>query len=557
MLDLRGTPQPLGRYRLLHHLDSGPSSLVQVAEDRVTGDRVVVKILERTTSDAVHPEIAALQMLDLPEIVSVIDEGVDVQGRPFLVTPFVEGQPFPGPARHWAAVKPIVISLLRTLRCLHANGIVHRDLKPEHVLVTPAGRPVLVDFGIALGEALGRSRGPSAEVAGTLRYISPEQLVDASQADPRSDLYTLGLMVAEALTGQLPHDDGDPEVLRRRRLAGALPAFADVPDQARMLLQTLLQRRRLRRPASADEALRLLGGGASVECDAAFAHWADRIDRSALERLFSGPERLFHLRSDASGLLWHQCDGDAPLTARVLTAWIQHGLAHWDQGALTVSRTAINRLKQGGRLHLPPTVPGQPPLPDPLGRMLACVLLGWPDTGLAALAALTERPEAEILNHCGVLERMGFLTRREDARFEVRKLPPELHAAVAECLPDIHQAIAAFLPPNALSKLHHLASAGSWSGLTSVAVSQARLFARRGELSKARIAIDHGLRAARKLQDIETETSLLEVLVTITLAEDTPRSFDLMLHALGRASKPPPRPGRIGESGAGDPYRSS
>ena len=223
-----------GRYRLLRSLAARRESEVWAAEDVLSGREVVVKLLDPQYGRAVQHELAALQALRTPGRVPLLDDGIDEDGRPFFVTPLVDGQPFPGAAHEWSELRPLVVSLLRILRVVHAHGIVHRDLKPAHVLVTSPAGIELIDFGVARGAGVAHERGaPQGEIVGTLRYVAPEQLIDASTVGPRSDLYAVGLMVVEALTGVVPHDHADPCVLRKQRLRGQLPALEEPPFRSR------------------------------------------------------------------------------------------------------------------------------------------------------------------------------------------------------------------------------------------------------------------------------------------------------------------------------------
>jgi len=527
-----------GRYRLARVLGAGRTSVVHVAEDLVEERAVALKVLRRAAGPVRH-ELAALQALRLSEVVRLLDDGVDERGRRFLVMDLVEGLPFPAGAASWAELRPVLVGLLRGLRCLHANGIVHRDLKPAHVLVTDSLRPVLIDFGIASGDGVLPSRDADAEIAGTLRYAAPEQLVDATQADARSDLFAVGLMIAEVLTGRIPHDHDDPARLRQQRLQGSIPAFDEaLPHEARALLEGLLPRKRRRRLASADEALAILGEDAATECDAAFAHWQSAVDRRGLERLFAGPERLFHLRSDLARELSRRGHGAPRRTAEVLSAWIRHGVARWDRGALLVTRHDLSRLQGGLRLYVPPAAPrGTPPLPRPLELVLGCIHVGWPDTGQPTLVRLTGLPKDEVERHCRSLQRLGWIAER-DGQYELLQLPMDLRGWLADALPEIHGAIAATLPRRDARKLFHLSASGQAMEVAPAALSQAREALRRGQLGWARFAIEQGLRSARQIGDPVAEAELLQVLLQVSLTEDTRRGFAHMLYELHRSTSP-------------------
>ncbi|MFT3774510.1 MAG: phosphotransferase [Minicystis sp.] len=189
-IDEPGTRVLGGRYRLRAPLGRGGYGEVWDADDLVLGERVALKWLLRAGPEParVRSEIAALRMLRLPGVVRLLDEGMEDE-RPFFVMERVEGSPFPGrsdggsdtptaslspdlgaastisadepapaprklgprvPRRSWEVIAGPTEALLEILARVHAAGIVHRDLKPENVLVRDDGRPVVLDFGLAL-----------------------------------------------------------------------------------------------------------------------------------------------------------------------------------------------------------------------------------------------------------------------------------------------------------------------------------------------------------------------------------------------------------------------
>ncbi|XXX76127.1 protein kinase [Sorangium sp. So ce134] len=305
-----------GRYQLLTRLGEGGHGEVWEAQDPVGRERVAVKLLRDAAGpDAarVRREVAALRMLRCPGVVQLLDEGID-QGRPFLVMELVNGSPFPGaglpddepPARQtrpapaddpegaqrgamtphagdtgdpatieharpaapraqrgWRELAGATVALLEILGRVHAQGVVHRDLKPANVLVTPEGRPTLLDFGLSFDVRLSAGLTEEGQILGTPAYLAPEQIL----GDPvglRADLYALGVMLYEALAGRLPHEVGSFQALLfarvtqrprpLRELAPGTPAaVAEVVDR-------LLERSPDERPRSAGEVLCMLRG---------------------------------------------------------------------------------------------------------------------------------------------------------------------------------------------------------------------------------------------------------------------------------------------------------
>ena len=237
-----------GRYQIGEAIGEGGTSSVHRAHDEMTGDDVVIKIVQQQHAvryDVVRLEATALRLLALPGIVRLIDEGVH-EDMPFLVMEYVEGRPFPGwsppvPSQRepegqtwkrysWHAIRQPAIGLLETLVRIHSRGIVHADLKPGNVLVRRNGAPVILDLGISRDPGLDEDILRSIALAGTPRYISPEQL-DGKPATPASDLYSLGIMLYEVLAGCDPHDARTAHETIARRLHTSPPPLLDVAPE--------------------------------------------------------------------------------------------------------------------------------------------------------------------------------------------------------------------------------------------------------------------------------------------------------------------------------------
>lgn len=197
-----------GRYALDELIGRGGMASVYRGIDLVLGRTVAIKVLDDTAHDPTYParlraEARTLAALDHPHLVSLLDASV-VDGRTFLVLELVEG----GTLRDVIApapldpVKAAVLGhqLSDALAHVHAAGVVHRDLKPSNVLIAPSG-PKLADFGVALLTRDAAHQTESGIMLGTAAYISPEQ-VQGRPATAASDIYSLGLVLLEALTGE-------------------------------------------------------------------------------------------------------------------------------------------------------------------------------------------------------------------------------------------------------------------------------------------------------------------------------------------------------------------
>ncbi|WP_437631119.1 protein kinase domain-containing protein [Sorangium sp. So ce854] len=263
-----------GRYRLVERLGAGAHGEVWAADDLVLGGQVAFKWMRHAAGhllSRIRREITTLRMLRVPGVVQLLDDGVE-GGRPFLVMERVEGEPFPGKtaiqggARRrctWAALADPTMALLEVLARVHAAGIVHRDLKPDNILVSPEGRPTVLDFGVSLWRDPADRLTGAGEILGTPLYLAPEQILGRA-VDPRTDLYALGVMLYDALTGQIPHDGEDLQgLLRARLLEPAIPVHelvAELPTAVAGIVDRLLARDKEQRFRSAAEVLAALRG---------------------------------------------------------------------------------------------------------------------------------------------------------------------------------------------------------------------------------------------------------------------------------------------------------
>ncbi|PKN53922.1 MAG: hypothetical protein CVU56_29260, partial [Deltaproteobacteria bacterium HGW-Deltaproteobacteria-14] len=268
-----GPPAVAGRYVLGRELGAGGYGTVYEATDTLTGARVALKRFHATDpSEAirVRREIAALRLLRHVGVVRLLDDGEHDSGL-FLVMELVSGEPFPGRSKpcSWEDIAETTSALFGILAEVHDAGVVHRDLKPSNILVDDRGVPTLLDFGLARGERLGPAITLSGTAVGTPQYLAPEQAF-GQPTDARADLWALGALVYEALTGAMPHAEDDSDVaglLVRRATQPARPIRAlrpEVPEGVAAAVDALLAVRPDDRPASARDALRMLGREAPI-----------------------------------------------------------------------------------------------------------------------------------------------------------------------------------------------------------------------------------------------------------------------------------------------------
>jgi serine/threonine-protein kinase len=201
-----------GRYKLEAKLGSGGMSTVYLAKDTTLDRPVAVKVMHREMSEQAdqlerfRQEARAVAKLSHPNVVAVIDAGED-GGHPYIVFEYVEGETLKQRINRIGALDPqealaYAIEIARGLTVAHARNMVHRDIKPQNVLIDAEGRAKLTDFGISRQlEQDGMTA--TGRVLGTTDYVAPEQAM-GHPVDPRSDIYSLGVVLYEMLVGQVP-----------------------------------------------------------------------------------------------------------------------------------------------------------------------------------------------------------------------------------------------------------------------------------------------------------------------------------------------------------------
>jgi beta-lactam-binding protein with PASTA domain len=253
-----------GRYRIVRRLGSGGMANVYLAEDQELGRRVAIKILnDRHAADEqfverFRREAKNAASLSHPNIVSIYDRG-EAEGTYYIAMEYLDGRTLkelivrngPAPIRRAIAYAREVLSALRVA---HRQGIVHRDIKPHNVLVDSEGRLKVTDFGIARAGASQMTEVGS--IIGTAQYLSPEQ-ARGSTVDHRSDIYSLGIVLYELLTGVAPFSGDTPLEIAMKHLS-AVPEppsakRAEIPEDLDMIVLRALAKDPESRYQSAQE----------------------------------------------------------------------------------------------------------------------------------------------------------------------------------------------------------------------------------------------------------------------------------------------------------------
>ncbi len=202
-----------GRYRIIDRIGSGGMAEVYCAEDTQLGRRIALKLLYRRFAEDAEfverfrREASSAAGLQHPNVVGVFDRG-EWDGTYYIAMEMLEGRNLKQVVRDHAALEPalavdLVIQILKAARFAHRRGIVHRDIKPHNVIVDDEGRAKVTDFGIARAAASDMTE--TGSIMGTAQYLSPEQ-AEGHPVDARSDLYAIGIVLYELLTGAPPFD---------------------------------------------------------------------------------------------------------------------------------------------------------------------------------------------------------------------------------------------------------------------------------------------------------------------------------------------------------------
>jgi serine/threonine protein kinase len=266
-----GMQEIVSHYRILRKLGAGGMGEVYLAEDTRLSRRVAVKFIQRSAAagDEANArllrEARAAARLDHPNICAIYEVGEE-GGRRFIVMQYVEGvtldRRIQGQPLDLSQTLAIAAEVADALRAAHAHGIIHRDIKPSNIIVTPRGQAKVMDFGLARlaagtdgadAETQNALTAPDA-VIGTVPYMSPEQ-VKGDPIDARSDIFSFGVTLYEAATGQRPFASGSPAATASAILTHEPPPLArfsaDVPEELQRIVGKCLEKDRERRYQSA------------------------------------------------------------------------------------------------------------------------------------------------------------------------------------------------------------------------------------------------------------------------------------------------------------------
>lgn len=253
------------RYEIIREIARGGMANVYLAKDRKLDRPVALKVLpaelsrDSTFVERFRLEAQAAASLNDPTIVAVYDWGQE-QETSFIVMEYVEGHTLrdtitTGPIEPVQAAR-IAADISKALSAAHRAGVVHRDIKPGNVLITPTGEVKVADFGIARANGTGDGLTKTGAVMGTATYFSPEQ-AQGLTVDARSDLYSLGIVLYEMVTGAVPFVGDSAVSVAYSHVREPVPPpstrRADVPPALEAIILTCLQKDPAARYQSADD----------------------------------------------------------------------------------------------------------------------------------------------------------------------------------------------------------------------------------------------------------------------------------------------------------------
>ena len=337
----------LGRYHVVEQLGEGGMAAVFKAYDSSLERYVAIKVIrteivmDKEFLTRFQREARALAQLDHPYILKVLDYG-EQDGMPYLVMPFAPGgtlkERMGSPWPYQEAAR-LLAPIARALECAHQQLIIHRDVKPANILFTPGGSPILSDFGIAKMLDIGDSMqltGTGMGI-GTPDYMAPEQWL--GKVDARTDIYALGVVFFEMVTGRRPYTADTPAAVMLKHMQDPLPRPRSIntslPDEVEQVIFKALAKQpedRYQDMGALAAALEKLGSGPVLQGRPGMPMQIEPTMRaSAVARPATGPRPVTGPRP-ATG----------PTTAPAPAATLQaNSIKRWTIGGIAVAALVV------------------------------------------------------------------------------------------------------------------------------------------------------------------------------------------------------------------------
>ncbi len=258
----------LGRYEIIEKIGEGGLAVVYKAKDRLLNRYVAIKILrpefvkDEQFVENFRKESQAAAGLSHPNIVNVYDVGKEGNIH-FIVMELIDGKPLSqvidekGRLDYKEAIS-IARQVASALSLAHKNQIIHRDVKPHNILITSTGTAKLADFGIARAVSKASIAEGSEKIMGSVHYFSPEQARGA-YVDERSDIYSLGIVLYEMLTGKVPFDGDNPISIALMHINDPMPSVSSqvpgIPPQLEKVIEKATDKYQSNRYKTADEMI--------------------------------------------------------------------------------------------------------------------------------------------------------------------------------------------------------------------------------------------------------------------------------------------------------------
>jgi beta-lactam-binding protein with PASTA domain/predicted Ser/Thr protein kinase len=258
-----------GRYRVLHRLGAGGMADVYLAQDQQLDREIALKLLHRRFAEdpgfveRFRREAQAAASLQHPNVVSVFDRG-SVEGTYYIAMEYLEGRTLKRLIREEAPLETnraidLTVQMLKAARFAHRRGVIHRDLKPHNVIVDDNDHVKVTDFGIARAGASDMTE--TGSIMGTAQYLSPEQAQGHAVSAP-SDLYSIGIVLYEMLTGRVPFDGESPVSIALKHVSESpIPPSQinpEIPSALEQVVMWALNKDPADRPADADQFIMAL-----------------------------------------------------------------------------------------------------------------------------------------------------------------------------------------------------------------------------------------------------------------------------------------------------------